>query len=48
MHDAPLPNTFGIDARARRLIGVRDVDALPAAERQESFREMMEIALAIA
>ena len=31
MHDAPLPNTFGIDARARRLIGVRDVDALPAA-----------------
>ena len=31
MHDAPLPNTFGMDARARLLIGVRDVDALPAA-----------------
>lgn len=29
--DAPLANTFGIAARARRLIDVADVDALPAA-----------------
>lgn len=29
--DAPLANTFGIAARAHRLIDVLDVDALPAA-----------------
>ncbi|SIQ79048.1 UDP-N-acetylmuramate dehydrogenase [Solilutibacter tolerans] len=29
--DAPLANTFGINARARRLIDVADVDALPMA-----------------
>ena len=30
-HDAPLPNTFGIAARARRLLQVDDIDALPDA-----------------
>ena len=31
MENAPLPNTFGIDARALRLLEVDDIDALPAA-----------------
>ena len=31
LDDAPLPNTFGIAARAKRLFKVDDIDALPAA-----------------